>query len=225
MSFNDDLESVSTIIHEGGHNVHHQLTKENNSLIYRNTESVVAEVASLTNECLLSMYLAEHGKTKEEKLSGIKNIMDVIASNLYGTVREGKIEQDFYDLVHNGEMITADFLNKETKESLKLYYGKNVEIDDYIESSWISRSHYYMTFYLYSYAISICVAISLSNKILNNDQEALNNYIKFLKCGSNMWPQDIFKILGVNLEDKKVYEDACNYLNKLIDKYYEVIAE
>ena len=225
MSFNDDLESVSTIIHEGGHNAHHQFIKENNPLIYRNNESVVAEVASLTNECLLSMYLAEHGKTKEEKLSGIKNIMDVIVSNLYGTVREGKIEQDFYDLVHNGEMITADFLNKEKKESLKLYYGKNVEIDDYIESSWISISHYYMTFYLYSYAISISVAISLSNKILNNDQEALNNYIKFLKCGSNMWPQDIFKILGVNLEDKKVYEDACNYLNKLIDKYYEVLAE
>ena len=116
MSFNDDLESVSTIIHEGGHNVNHQFMKENNSLIYRANESVVAEVASLTNECLLSMYLVEHGKTKEEKLSGLKNIMEVIASNLYGAVREGKIEQDFYDLVHKGDMITVDFLNKETSE-------------------------------------------------------------------------------------------------------------
>ena len=225
MSFNDDLESVSTIIHEGGHNVNHQFMKENNPLIYRENESVVAEVASLTNECLLSMYLAEHGKTKEEKLSGIKNIMDVIVSNLYGAVREGKIEQDFYDLVHNGEMITVDFLNKETSDSLKKYYGKNVETDDYIGSSWISRSHYYMTFYLYSYAISISVATSLANKILNNDKKALNNYIEFLKCGSNMWPQDTFKILGVDLEDKKVYEEACKYLDRLIDKYYEVLAE
>ena len=225
MSFNDDLESVSTIIHEGGHNVNHQFMKENNIPFYRENASVVAEVASLTNECLLSMYLAEHGKTKEEKLSGIKNIMEVIVSNLYGAVREGKIEQDFNNLVHNGEIITVDFLNKETSDTLKTYYGKNVEIDEYIGSSWISRSHYYMTFYLYSYAISISVATSLVNKILNNDKEALNNYIEFLKCGSNMWPQDAFKILGVNLEDKNVYEDACNYLNKLIDKYYEVLAE
>ena len=225
MSFNDDLESVSTIIHEGGHNVNHQYMMENNLVHYRENESVVAEVASLTNECLLSMYLAEHGKTKEEKLNGLKNIMDVIVSNLYGAVREGKIEQDFYNEIHNGNMITSDYLNDKTKETLEKYYGGNVEIDDYIGSSWISRSHYYMNFYLYSYAISISIATSLTNKILNNDKDALNKYIKFLKCGNNMWPQDTFKILGVDLENKEIYEDACNYLDKLIDKYYEVLAE
>ena len=75
-------------------------------------------------------------------------------------------------------MITVDFLDKETSESLKKFYGKNVKTDDYIGSSWISRSHYYMKFYLYSYAISISVATSLANKILNHDKEALNNYIK-----------------------------------------------
>ena len=225
MSYNDDLESVSTIIHEGGHNVNHQYMMENNPVHYRENESVVAEVASLTNECLLSMYLAEHGKTKEEKLNGLKNIMDVIVSNLYGAVREGKLEQDFYNEIHNGKMITNDYLNEETKKSLKKYYVDNVELDEYTGSSWISRSHYYMNFYLYSYSISISVATSLANKILKNDKDALNNYIKFLKCGNNMWPQDTFKILGIDLEDKKVYEDACNYLDKLIDKYYEILAE
>ena len=225
MSFNDDLESVSTIIHEGGHNVNHQYMKEYNPIQYRENYSIVAEVASLTNECLLSHYLAEHGKTKEEKLSGIKNIMEVIVSNLYGAVREGKIEQDFYDEVHKGNMVTVDLLNKKTKETLEKYYGNNVEIDDNIGTSWISRSHYYMNYYLYSYAISISVATSLANKILNNDKETLSKYIEFLKCGIDVWPQDAFKILGINLEDKKVYEDACNYLDKLIDKYYEVLAE
>ena len=105
------------------------------------------------------------------------------------------------------------------------YYGNNVEIDDYTGTSWISRSHYYMNYYLYSYAISISVATSLANKILNNDKNALNNYIKFLKCGYDVWPLDAFKILGVDLESKEVYQDACDYLDKLIDKYYEVMAE
>ena len=225
MSFNDDLESVSTIIHEGGHNVNHQFMMEYNPVQYRENVSIMAEVTSLTNECLLSQYLAEHGKTKEEKLSGIKNIMEVIVSNLYGAVREGKIEQDFYDEVHKGNMVTVEFLNNETKETLEKYYGNNVEIDDYTGTSWISRSHYYMNYYLYSYAISISVATSLANKILNNDKNALNNYIKFLKCGLDVWPLDAFKILGVDLESKEVYQDACDYLDKLIDKYYEVMAE
>ena len=83
MSFNNDLESVSTIIHEGGHNVNHQIINENNPIQYRDISSIVAEVASLTNECLLSSYLAENGSSKEEKLSGIANIIDVINSNLF----------------------------------------------------------------------------------------------------------------------------------------------
>ena len=75
MSYNYDLTSVSTIIHEGGHNVHHQYISENNPLEYRMVSSLVAEVASLTNECLLSTYLANNGNTKEEKLKGIENIL------------------------------------------------------------------------------------------------------------------------------------------------------
>ena len=91
MSYNYDLESVSTMIHEGGHNVHHQLICENNPLQNRFVPNIMAEVASLTNECLLSSYLAKNGKTVTEKKAGIANILEVIISNLFGAVREGNV--------------------------------------------------------------------------------------------------------------------------------------
>lgn len=225
MSYNDDLDSVSTIIHEGGHNVNHQYLKEYNPVQYRDNTSIVAEVASLTNECLLSSYLADNGTTKEEKLSGIANIMDVIVSNLYGAVREGHLEQEMHKVVEKNGMISADFLNKKSRSSLKKYYGNSVKVDRYTKTNWITRSHYYMNYYLYSYSISISVATSIAKKILSGDKKTLNNYIEFLKCGSNKWPQEAFEILGVNLEDKNVYQDACNYLDELIDKYYEILSE
>ena len=84
MSYNDDLDSISTIIHEGGHNVHHQYVNENNPLQYRSTPSIVAEVASLTNECLLSDYVVNNMSDKNEQLAGLENIMRVIVSNLFG---------------------------------------------------------------------------------------------------------------------------------------------
>ena len=105
MSYNYDLDSVSTIAHEGGHNVHHQFLKENNPIMYRNPDSIVCEVASLTNECLLSNYLVNNG-TKEEQLAGLANIINVIVSNLFGAVREGYIEEKFYNLVDKGGTIT-----------------------------------------------------------------------------------------------------------------------
>lgn len=222
LSFNGTLDSVSTIAHECGHNVHHQFENENNPYQYRFVANLVAEVASLTNECLLSSYLVNHGKTKEEKLAGVANILEVITSNLYGAVREGKLEQEMYDLVHKGGTITKEFMDKKTKSSLKKYYGPAVKVDKYAKNKWVTRSHYYMHFYLYSYAICISVASSVAAKILAGDKEMLNNYLKFLKCGSDKWPSEAFAILGVNLEDKSVYEEAIKYFDSLVDKFKQI---
>ncbi len=226
MSFNGNLESISTIIHEAGHNVHHQYLSENNDLIYRSVSSIVAEVASLTNECLLSSYLAEHGETKEEKKSGISNILSVISSNLFGAVREAKMEEDFYNYVLDGGSITKDYMDDLTKKSLEKYYGSTVKLDDYSKVSWTRRSHYYMNnYYLYSYAICISVATSVAAKILNGDKDMLEKYMKFLKTGSDVWPVDAIKILGIDLEQEDVYLDAINYFKSLIKKYESIDKE
>lgn len=222
MSFNENLDSVSTIAHEAGHNVHHQFVNENNSLQYRHTPNITTEVVSLTNECLLSNYLVENGKTKDEKLSGLANLLGVIASNLFGAVREGKIEEDMYQEVHKGGTITKEFMDKITKKSMKKYCGKYVKLDKYSKNSWVTRRHYYMHFYLYSYAICISVALNVASKILEGDKEMLNNYYEFMKCGSDKWPSEIFSVLGIDLEDEKVYENAIKYFDSLIDKYYEI---
>ena len=222
MSYNGNLESISTIAHEGGHNVNHQYVMENNPKQYRNIPRIADEVASLTNECLLSSYFAKNGKTKEERLAGIANILDVIVSNLFGAVREGKMEEDMYNEVHNGGVLTKEFLDKLSYNSLSKYYGNSVKYDDKIKNGWVNRSHYYMNFYLYSYAISISVASYVADKILSGDKKILDKYIEFLKVGSDSWPIDTFKILGIDLCDKTVYKNAINYFDKLIDKYYEI---
>ena len=142
LSFNGDLESVSTIIHEAGHNVHYQYLRKNNPIQYVNVSEMVCEVASLTNECLLSSYLAENGTSKEEKLAGIENILDVINSNLFGAVREGKMEVDFYNHVLNGGALTKDYLDKLTNDSISKYYGDIIVRDEHVKNGWVNRRHY-----------------------------------------------------------------------------------
>ena len=46
-----------------------------------------------------------------------------------------------------------------------------------------------------------------------------------MECGSDMWPKDVFKVLGVDLEDKQVYIEAIEYFDTLIDKYYKIMRE
>ena len=219
MSYNYDLDSISTIAHEGGHHVNFEKIHEANPLQYRSISMLQAEVASLLNECLLSDYIYKNGATKEEKLAGLDNIIRVIASNLYGAVREGKMEQDMYKHIDSGGVLTKEYLGNLSLESLKKYYGDKVEIDEYFKNDWILRSHYYYNFYLYSYAVSMSVASSVASKILSGDKDILEKYYKFLSLGDDVWPIDAYKVLGVDLECEDTYISAIEYFNELLDKF------
>lgn len=222
LSFNGNLDSVSTIAHEAGHNVHHQFIKENNPLQYLECPNIVCEVASLTNEFLLSNYLAKKGSSKEEKLSGIENILNVIENNLFGAVREGLMEKDMYQVIANDGSLTKEYLDNLSKKSLKKYLGPSVKTNKYIKDGWVTRSHYYMNYYLFSYAICVCVAANVADKIINGDKEMLENYLKFLKTGSDKNPTEIYAILKIDLESAETYKRAIEYFDSLITKFREI---
>lgn len=224
LSFNDDLSSVSTIAHECGHNVHHQFVSKYNPIHYRNITTLVAEVVSLTNECLLSSYLANNG-TKEEKLSGISNILNVIDNNLFDCIREAKMETEFNKYSEEGNALTKDYMNDLDLKSLKEYYGNSVILDDLCNTGWIRRSHYFSDYYLYNYSFCISVASANAMKILSGDKEQLERYIKFMSLGSDVYPIDAFKVLGFDLTSNEVYETAIKYFDSLVEQYKKISKE
>ena len=225
MSYNYNLESISTIIHEGGHDVHHQYVMENNPAQSRGVSTIVSEVASLTNECLLSSYLAKNGEDKNEKLAGIANILSVIVSNLFGAVREGKMETEFYNYVEDGNFLTKDYMNELTKKSLEKYYGNEVVLDDNAYLSWVRRSHYYMNYYLYSYAFSISVASYVAREILAGNKDMLSKYLKFLSTGSDKNTMEAISILGIDLTKEDVYLNALKYFEDMMNEFIKISKE
>lgn len=216
MSYHYDLESLSTIAHEAGHHINYQFIRENNPLQYCHNAIIMGEVASLTNEFLLSNYIFNNAKDKEEKVLALENSLNVIASNLYGAVREGDMERLMHDKVHEGGALTKEFMNEICENSLKYYYGDTVKLTSSAKGSWIFRSHYYSNFYLYNYAICVSVASYFASKITDGDKETLDKYLEFLKFGSDIYPLDAFKKLGISLEDENVYKNAILYFDKLI---------
>ena len=224
LSYHDDLDSVSTVIHEVGHNIHGQYIMENNPIVYRNITTLTAEIASLTNKCLLSSYLAENG-TKEEKLEGISNILRVIECNLFDCIREAKMEIDFNKYSEEGNSLTKDYLNELNYKSLKEYFKDDITIDENGNTGWITRSHYFNDYYLCDYSFCISAAAANAKKILSGDKKQLERYLNFLKLGSNVYPIDAFKVLGFELTDSKVYEDAIEYFNSLLEEFKEISKE
>ena len=225
MSYHGDLNSVFTIAHECGHHVHHQFMMDVLPAEYQSNERIVTEIPSLSNELLLYFYLIKHAKTKEEKLSVIEKVMDTINNNFFDAVREGFMEEEMHQYVREGNTITKDYMRELTLKSYEQFMGDAVKLDKLSGNSWARRTHYYDSFYLYSYAVNISVACNIVPKILDGDTEMLQKYIKFLQTGTNVSPMEAAAILGIDLEDEKVYQTTVDFYNSLVQEYYKILEE
>ena len=130
-----------------------------------------------------------------------------------------------YDHVIKGNSITAAYLNQEADQLLSHYRGNTVEDDGMAHLMWVTRSHYYMNFYLYDYAICISIATVVANKLIHEEKGFLEKYQDFLKCGSNLYPDEIFAKLGIDLTRQEVYENAVDYFNQQLELFRKLSKE
>ena len=219
LNYQGTLNDVSTLAHEGGHSMHTYYTVNNQPIQYGSYPIFVAEVASTVNEILLSKYLLKTSKNKEEKLIVLNKLLELFKGTIYRQVMFSEFEKYAYDLIENDDVITSDKLCDKYYELNKLYFGENVVVDDLIRYEWEKVPHFYYDFYVYKYATGISAACKIAEGILNNEEGALDNYLKMLKNGCRENPLNTLKIAGVDMENKEVYESAIRMFDEAIEEF------
>lgn len=223
LNYQGTLNDVSTLAHEGGHSMHSYYTRTNQPIQYGDYPIFVAEVASTVNEILLAKYMLKNSTSKEEKLVILNQLLELFKGTIYRQVMFSEFEKYAYDLVENDDVITSDKLCDKYYRLNKLYFGDNVVVDDLIRYEWEKVPHFYYNFYVYKYATGISAACKIVDGILNNEKDALNNYLNMLKSGSRQNPLDTLKIAGVDMTDKEVYESAIKMFDETIEEFKTLI--
>lgn len=222
LNFEGTLNDVSTLAHELGHSMHTYLSCKNNPYQYSSYEIFVAEVASTVNELLLANYMLKNSKNKDEKLAIINHILDLYKATLYRQTMFAEFEKETHKLREKGEVLTSELLSNTYYNLVKKYFGPNVLCDDLIRYEWARIPHFYYNFYVYKYATGISAASYIVDGILNNKEDALENYINFLKTGGSMYPLDELKIAGVNLNSKSVILSAIKTFEKYLKEFKDI---
>ena len=223
LNYQGTLNDVSTLAHEGGHSMHSYYTRTNQPIQYGDYPIFVAEVASTVNEILLAKYMLKNSTSKEEKLVILNQLLELFKGTIYRQVMFSEFEKYAYDLVENDDVITSDKLCDKYYQLNKLYFGDNVVVDDLIRYEWEKVPHFYYNFYVYKYATGISAACKIADGILNNEKDALDNYLNMLKSGSRQNPLDTLKIAGVDMTDKEVYESAIKMFDETIEEFKTLI--
>ena len=223
LNYQDKYNDMSTLIHEMGHSMHSYYSRTYND--YQNSEYkiFVAEVASTVNELLLSHYLLEHSNNKEEKMYILNNLMELYRATIYRQTMFAEFERDISSIIDKEEVLTADKLSSIYYELNKFYFGNDVVVDDEIRYEWERIPHFYYNFYVYKYATGLSAATAIVKGILNGKDNAVDNYINFLKCGSRLSPIESLKVAGVDLTDSSVVDIALEEFKNILDMYKNMI--
>lgn len=225
LNFTGDYNDVSTLAHELGHSMHTYFTVKNNPYITADYPIFLAEIASTTNELLLSHYMYEHSASKDEKLSILNEKLDLFKATIYRQTMFAEFEKNAHDYVDSGNILTKDYLDDMYYDLNKTYFGSNVVVDEDIKYEWSRIPHFYTPFYVYQYATSLSISCYVALNIINKTPGFVEKYLEFLQSGGRDYPLEVLKIIDVDLKDTKVFESALEDFKNTLDEFKKIYYE
>jgi len=208
---------VLTLAHELGHGLHAYLAREQ-GVFHQTTPLTLAETASVFGETVTFGRLLEQTTAADARLALLAaNIEDQIA-----TVFRQTAMNRFEDLVHterreSGEL-SVDRFGELWATSQAEMLGDSVEITDGYRSWWSYIPHFVNTpGYVYAYAYGQLLALSVYRQFEQHGTGFVPQYLEMLSRGGSMAPEDLGKIVGVDLADPLFWDGGLDIVAQRLD--------
>lgn len=199
LNFQNNRDSMYTLIHELGHSMHSYFTRTNQPFQYGDYTIFVAEVASTLNEGLLTEYLLKTTTDRALRLAILNHSLEDFRGTLFRQTMFAEFEQQIHSQAEQGVPLTADALSAIYHQLNQKFYGGETVIDELIDIEWGRIPHFYSSFYVYQYSTGISAASALVQRILHEGQPAVDRYLQFLRSGSSDYSIELLKKAGVDM--------------------------
>lgn len=225
LNWEDNLDSLYTLVHETGHSVHSWYTRNTQPYVYGDYPIFVAEIASTTNENILTEYFLDKITDPKTRAFVLNHYLDSFKGTLFRQTQFAEFEQFIHETDANGQPLTADVLDEFYGNLNQRYYGDSVEPGGEIAMEWSRIPHFYYNFYVYQYATSFAAATALANKVVHGTEQERDAYINFLKSGSSDYPTEIMKRAGVDMTRADYLRDAFDTFEKRLNEFEKIVDE
>jgi len=225
MNYNNNLNDVSTLVHEVGHSMHSFYSRAAQPYATADYSIFTAEVASTTNESLLLSYLISETKEKSKKLYLLNRRLENIRTTVYRQTMFASFERKVHLMMAKGEDTTPDGLKSLWYDLNRKYYGQEIVIDDALKMEWARIPHFYSPFYVYQYATGFSAANALANGILEKGEQFRKKYLKFLSAGGSDYPINLLKNAGVDMTSPQPVRTVVDIFTETLDETEKLLFE
>jgi oligoendopeptidase F len=214
LNFTARRRDVLTLAHELGHGVHFALAARQ-GIFHQATPLTLAETASVFGETIVFGRLLEEDSSPESRLA-------LLAENLEGaiaTVFRQVAMNRFEELVHaerreRGELSVERF-GELWAQSQGEMLGDSVELTDGYRSWWSYIPHFIGSpGYVYAYAYGQLLALAVYQRYEDASDEFVPKYLKLLSSGGSRSPEELGKIVDVDLADPGFWDAGLDLLER-----------
>nr|WP_297279593.1 oligoendopeptidase F [uncultured Butyricicoccus sp.] len=225
LNYTDTLNDVFTLVHEMGHALHSYQSNKTQSITYANYVIFVAEVASTCNESLLMQYLLSQTDDKRRRAYLINYFLEQFRGTIYRQTMFAEFELWCSQQIAQGNALTAETLSAKYRQLNRDYYGEDIVLDDEIALEWARIPHFYYDFYVYQYATGYAAAIALSQRILEQGQPAVQDYLAFLSSGCSADPISLLRKAGVDMASPAPVASALTLFDSLVSELEALLCD
>jgi len=216
LNWTSQRRDVLTLAHELGHGVHAYLARPQ-GIFHQTTPLTLAETASVFGETVTFGKLLDGVTDPAERLPLLAEHLEDQIATVFRQVAMNRFE----DAVHTerrevGELSVERF-GELWGESQTAMLGDAVEVSEGYKTWWSYVPHFIHTpGYVYAYAYGQLLALSVYARYVEEGPSFVPRYLELLAAGGSKSPQDLGKIVGVDLGDPGFWDGGLDIIEQLL---------
>ena len=223
LNWQDTLDNLFTLVHETGHSMHSSYTRETQPYVYGDYSIFLAEIASTTNENILTEKLLEEVEDDATRFAILNHFLDGFRGTVFRQTQFAEFEHAIHKADQEGQVLTSEFLNELYADLNEKYYGLKKEGNPQIQYEWARIPHFYYDYYVFQYSTGFSAASALAEKIVHGSQEDKDKYLDYLKAGNSDYPLNVIKKAGVDMEKEDYLNAAFAVFERRLDEFEALV--
>lgn len=218
LNYTPTMPEVGTLAHELGHSMHSLFTNRAQPSRYAEYAMSVAETASNLNQVLLRAHVLKSAD-REMSLAVLDEAFFYAHRYLFMMPVLSRIEHTLHSIYVRGGAVGASDIRKATVTAFEAAYDGAISFDpERLGMKWGAFCHFYAPYYFFQYAIGISAAMTIGQRILNEEPGIREKYLRFLSAGSSRSPRELFEMVDIDITSRTMYGTAFTVVERYVSE-------